>query len=145
MVSAASRVKLLREAIGKEDRMEPTIKCGKQVAENANLAGSTFHDVNLSDAVFDDVNMSRVRFHNINLSDIDVSAVQMGGAHFKHFGLPPGSRGKQRPITFEEGDLAGSTIARCDLSNLRIEECQLEGMTIDGIAVTELLAAYRRQ
>ena len=125
--------------------MEPTIKCGKHLADNANLAGSTFHNVNLSDALFDNVNMTHVRFHNINLSDIDVSAVQIGGAHFKHFGLPPGSPGKQRPLSFEEGDLNSSTFSRCDLSNVKLTDCNLEGMTIDGILVTDLLAAYKNK
>jgi len=49
--------------------MEPTIKCGKQFAEHACLAGSRFHDVNLADTEFDDVNLGNARFHNINLSD----------------------------------------------------------------------------
>ena len=125
--------------------MEPTIKCGKHLAEHANIAGSRFHDVNLAQAEFDDVNMTKVRFHNINMSDITVSAVQMGGARFKHIGLPPGSKEKQRPLSFEEADLNGTTISRCDLSNVKIESCKVEGMTIDGIAVTDLLAAYRQK
>jgi hypothetical protein len=49
--------------------MEPTIKCGRHLAEHADLSGSRFHDVNLSGAEFDDVNMSKARFHNMNLSD----------------------------------------------------------------------------
>ena len=125
--------------------MEPTIKCGKHLAEHANISGSRFHDVNLAQAEFDDVNMTQVRFHNINMSDITVSAVQMGGARFKHIGLPPGSKEKQRPLSFEEADLNGTTISRCDLSHVKIESCKVEGMTIDGIPVTDLLAAYRQK
>jgi uncharacterized protein YjbI with pentapeptide repeats len=49
--------------------MDPTIQCGRHLAEHANLSGSRFHDVNLSGAEFDDVNMSKVRFYNINMSD----------------------------------------------------------------------------
>jgi len=49
--------------------MEPTIKCGRHLAEHADLSGSQFHNVNLSGAEFDDVNMSKVRVHNINMSD----------------------------------------------------------------------------
>ena len=125
--------------------MEPTIKCGKHLAEHADISGSRFHDVNLAQAEFDDVNMTQVRFHNINMSDITVSAVQMGGAKFRHIGLPPGSKEKQRPLSFEEADLNGTTISKCDLSNVKIENCNCEGMTIDGVLVTELLAAYKQK
>jgi len=109
------------------------------------MPGSRFHDVNLAESVFDDVNMSKVRFHDINMSDISVSAVQMGGATFKHIGLPPGSKGRQRPLAFEEADLNRTKITRCDLANVRIRDCNLKGMTIDGLVVTDLIEAYKRR
>src|SRR4051794_10564907 len=98
--------------------MEATIQCGKHLAEHANMSGSRFHDVNLAGADFDDVNLSKARFHNINLSDIQVSAVQMGGATFKHVGLPAGAQALQRPVTFEEATLCDSTFRKVDLSNV---------------------------
>jgi GNAT superfamily N-acetyltransferase len=97
--------------------------------------------VNLANTVFDDVNMAGVRFHNINMSDITVSAVQLGGAHFKDIGLPPGSPGTQRPLTFEDADLTGAVFSHCDLSRVRIEKCRLEGLTVDGILLAEIAAA----
>jgi uncharacterized protein YjbI with pentapeptide repeats len=118
--------------------MKPTITCGKQVAEHANLAGSTFTDVNLS----------KVRMHDINLSDLDLSAAQIGGAKFKHIGLPPSKEGKQerqRPVLFEEATLCDSTFRKVDLSNVKIIDCDVHGMTIDGILVTDLLTAYKNQ
>ena len=124
--------------------MEPTIKCGKHLAEHADISGSRFHDVNLAQAEFDDVNMTKARFHNINMSNITVTAAQLGGAKFKHIGLPPGSKDRQRPLSFEEADLNGTTISKCDLSNVKIQNCQVEGMTIDGVSVTELMAACKR-
>ena len=99
----------------------------------------------LAQAEFDDVNMTKAQFHNINMSDIAVSCVQMGGAKFKHIGLPPGSKGKQRPLSFEEADLNGTTISKCDLSNVKIVNCNVEGMTIDGVPVTKLMAAYKQK
>ncbi len=125
--------------------MEPTIRCGKHLAEHADLAGSQFRDVNLADAEFDDVNMSHVRLHNINLSDIAVSAVQMGGASFSCVGLPPGRPGQQRPLRFKNCDFNGSTFTRCDLSHVALTECDVSGMSIDGVAVAELLKLHRQQ
>jgi RNA polymerase sigma-70 factor (ECF subfamily) len=127
--------------------MEPTIKCGKHLAKHANIADSQFHDVNLSGADFDDVNLSNTRFHNINFSDIKVSAVQIGGATFKHVGPPPDKDGKQerqRPVTFEEAMLCDSTFRKVDMSNVKIIDCNTKGMTIDGILVSDLLKVYKK-
>jgi uncharacterized protein YjbI with pentapeptide repeats len=93
--------------------MKPTIKCGKHLAEHANISGSQFHNVNLSAADFDDVNLSNTRFHNVNLSDIKVSAVQIGGASFKH--------------------------------NVKIIDCNIQGMTIDGVLVSDLLKEHKKR
>jgi uncharacterized protein YjbI with pentapeptide repeats len=134
--------------------MEQKIQCGKNIAEHADISGSVFTDVNLKGAKFDNVNMSGVafnninmsgvKFHDINLSDIEVTAVQMGGAKFKHVGLPPKTPGKQRPVTFTEMDLNGSTFTLVDLTNVKIESCKTEGMTIDGVAVSDMLQAYQK-
>jgi uncharacterized protein YjbI with pentapeptide repeats len=132
----------------KGDEMETTIKCGKHLAEHADLSGSQFHDVNLGGAEFDNVNLSKARFHNINLSNISVTATQIGGAKFKHIGPPPDKDGKQerqRPVTFEEMMLCDSTFRKVDLSNVRILECDTTGMTIDGISVIDMVAAYKSQ
>ena len=128
--------------------MDPALKCGKHVVEHANISGSRFHDVNLSETDFDDVNLSRARSHNINLSDIQVSAVQMGGALFKHVGAPPdkdGKQARQRPVTFEEAMLCDSTFRKVDLSNAKLIDCNIEDMTIDGVLVTDLLKEYKRR
>ncbi len=128
--------------------MQPTITCGKQLAEHANLAGSVFNDVNLSGSAFENVNLSKTRMHDINLSDLDLSAAQIGGATFKHIGPPPNKEGKQerqRPVTFEEAMLCDSTFRKVDLSNVKIIDCDVTGMTIDGVLVTDLIAAHKHQ
>jgi RNA polymerase sigma-70 factor (ECF subfamily) len=128
--------------------MEPTIQCGKHLAEHADISGSQFHAVNLSGADFNDVNPSRARFHNINLSDIQVSAVQIGGATFKHVGPPPdkdGRQARQRPVVFEEAMLGDSTFRKVDMSNVKIIDCNLQGMTIDRVLVTDLLKEHKRR
>jgi len=128
--------------------MESTIKCGEHLAEHANISGSKFHDVNLSESDFDNVNLSRARFHNINFSDMQVSAAQIGGATFKHIGPPPdkdGKQARQRPVTFEEAMLCDSTFRKVDMSNVKIIDCDLTGMTINGILVTDLLKEWKKR
>jgi hypothetical protein len=112
------------------------------------LAGSRFHQANMTGADFEDVNLSNARLHNVDLSNITVTAAQLGGASFKHIGPPPGPDGKQerqRPVRFEEMMLCDSTFRKVDLSNVRIVDCDLTGMSIDGVAVTDLIEAYQDQ
>lgn len=125
--------------------MEPTIKCGKHLALHAKLTGSRFEDVCLGDTEFDNVSLVRAKLHNINLSDITVTAAQIGGASFKHIGLPPGSKGKQHPLRFEDADLNGTTFLKCDLSGVKVDDCNTKGMKIDGIPVADMMAAYKCQ
>jgi uncharacterized protein YjbI with pentapeptide repeats len=128
--------------------MEPTIRNGKQLAEHACLSDSRFRDVNLSGTEFDDVNLSRARLHNVNLSDITVTAANLGGAHFRHIGPmpnPDGSQERQKQVVFEEAMLCDSVFKKVDLSGVKIEECNIEGMTIDGVLVTDLLSLYNRK
>ena len=128
--------------------MEPTIQSGEHLALHVKLTGSRFEDVCLGDAEFDNVSLVRTKFHNINMSDISVSAAQMGGATFKHIGPPPDENGKQerqRPVTFEEMMLCDSIFQKVDMSNVKIDDCNIEGMTIDGVLVTDLIAAYEQQ
>jgi uncharacterized protein YjbI with pentapeptide repeats len=116
--------------------------------DHANLAGSRFRNANLTGAEFDNVNLTNARFHNVNLSNAVITAAQIGGASMKHVGPPPDAEGiqaRQRPVRFEEMMLCDSTFRKVDLSNVRISDCDLTGATIDGILVTDLMAAYRKQ
>jgi RNA polymerase sigma-70 factor (ECF subfamily) len=141
-----------------EEPMEPTIKSGKHLAENADLSGSKFVDVNLANVEFDDgnlsgasfnnINLSGAKFHDINFSDVTFEAAQIGGTRFRHIGPPPDKAGKQarqRPVSFEDMQLCDSTFRNVDLSNVQIVQCNIQGMTIDGMPVTDLLEAYRKQ
>lgn len=95
--------------------------------DNVNLAGTTFHNVNLSEADYNDVNLSHARFHNTNLSDMNVTAVQIGGAVFKHIGPPcdkDGNHPRQRPVRFEEAQLCDSTFEKVDRQNHQLQHCR---------------------
>ena len=111
-----------------------------------NIAGSEFNDVNMAHSVFENINMSHSIYHDINFSDVMFTAAQIGGTTFKHIGPPPDKEGKQirqRPVLFEECMLCDSTIRRSDLQNVKIESCNMDGMTIDGVLVSDLLSLWR--
>lgn len=127
--------------------MEKTkqLQCGKYIAECVNLSGSQFQNVDLSGAVFDDVNLSRASFHNINMTDVRFSAMQIGGSSFIHIGLPPnkeGKQGKQKGCRFEDVHLNDSTFKKCKLTNVKMIDCEIEGMEIDGVPVNEAIEHF---
>lgn len=128
--------------------MKATTLEGKQLVKVSDISGSKFETVKMRRTTFEDVNLSESRVHNANLSGIRITAAQIGGAKFKHIGPPPGARGsekKQQGIVFEDGMLCGSIFRRADLSGVRIVGCNLEGMTIDGVLVTDLLERTQKR
>lgn len=84
-------------------------------AERADLSGSSFNDVNLSGAVVRNVNFAGASFEDVNLSGWSV----------------------------HNANLAGIRISNADLRDASIEDSLTAGMTIDGVAVSEMMAAYR--
>jgi len=116
--------------------------------KDACIDDSTFECVSLANVTFFDVNLSGIKIANANMSDIEIKDAQLGGAYIHGIGLPPEDHPafvpgeKQRPITFENCEMEGSTITNCNLTNVAIKDCEIKGMTINGIAVEDLLANY---
>ena len=112
------------------------------------IAESEFEDLNMAGAQFTNINLSGAQFHDINFSDVHFTAAQIGGTTFKHIGPMPDKEGKQdrqRPVTFEEGMLCDSVFLRMDMTNVKMIDCDVAGMTIDGILVTELLEEWQKR
>ena len=113
--------------------------------EDLNMSSSRFDNVNMSGADFENVNLSGSRFHDINFSGVTFTAAQIGGTTFRHIGPPDESREQQRPVTFEEGVLRDSVFRKIDLTNVKLIDCNTDGMTIDGVSVSELLEMYKQK
>jgi uncharacterized protein YjbI with pentapeptide repeats len=118
----------------------------KMTVKHDIMPESEFEDLNLARARFDNINLSGSRFHDINFSDVEFTAALVGGSTFRHIGPPPCKEGgseRQRPVIFEEGTLCDSIFHRMDLTNVKIAECNIEGMTIDGIPVADAINAWK--
>lgn len=95
------------------------------------------------------VSMQQFRISDANLSDLQIDGAQLGGARFENIGMPTEGHPyynpskKHRPVSFTNCDLNNSTFRDCNLSGVSITECNTTGMTIDGIPLSDLLAAYR--
>src|SRR5947207_7301614 len=113
--------------------------------QHKDISTSRFEDGNLSKSTFENINLTGSRFHDINFSDVSFTAAQIGGTTFKHIGPPPGSGQKQRPVTFEEATLCDSVFRKVDLSNVKLIDCNIDGMTVDGILLSDLLDEHKRQ
>ena len=111
-------------------------------------SGWEFEDMNMAGTRFTNINLSGSRFHDINFSDVLFTAAQIGGTTFRHIGPPPGKEGgqdRQRAVTFEEGMLCDSTFRKMDMTNVKIIDSDVTGMTIDGIPVADLLGEWRKR
>ncbi|HEY8916331.1 MAG TPA: hypothetical protein VIM87_07820 [Chitinophaga sp.] len=110
-----------------------------------------FLNARVNKLLFNDVGLPGAKITNANLSDLEIEGAQLGGAYIHNIGLPPKGHpfydpaAKQRPLTFEDCYLAGSGIINCNLQDVQVRGCDTQGMTINGIPVQELLAAYEKQ
>lgn len=79
---------------------------------HCDMSETVFYDINLGGAVFDNVNLGGAVFNNVNFSQADIS-----------------------DVTMENG-----TVHNCNLNHLDIYDCCLEGMKINGINISDILA-----
>ena len=82
----------------------------------SNTAGPIHRNADMQHARFENVNLLSAAFADVNLRD----------------------------STFENVALDGATLRNVALRNVRIANANLEGMTIDGVLVTELLRAHAK-
>jgi uncharacterized protein YjbI with pentapeptide repeats len=101
----------------------------------SDMTGSNFDGVNLSDARFYAV-LSRAKFTDTNLNDAVFDDVNLAGARFNNVSLAG--------IAVTDANLSGATFDGVNLTNTSIKNTDLAGMRINGILVTDLLAAYER-
>jgi uncharacterized protein YjbI with pentapeptide repeats len=104
------------------------------------LSGSEFRSVSLSEAIFDGVDLSGARFFNVCLRDAQIGAVDFGGSRFSC--MNTGEDHPRKAAEFQNIELDNCTLKNCHFRGTRLVECDLTGMTIDGVLVTELLEAY---
>jgi uncharacterized protein YjbI with pentapeptide repeats len=109
--------------------------------EHKDLSNSQFRHVKMSGAVFEGVDLSGAKFFNINLRGANIGAVDFGGASFSC--MNTGEDKPRRPVVFNSIELDDCTIQNSFFRNTRIVNCDLTGMTIDGVLVTDMVKAYK--
>jgi uncharacterized protein YjbI with pentapeptide repeats len=109
--------------------------------ENKDVAGSEFRHVNMSGTTFEDVDLSRATFFNVNLRGADIGAVDFGGARFSC--MNTGEDHPRLPVIFKNIELDDCTMQDCCFKNAKVVNCDLTGMTIDGVLVSEMVKAVK--
>ncbi len=115
---------------------------------NKDISDSVFEEVNMARSQFKGINMVEAQLEDINLSDINVMFAQIGGAKFTCIGPPPDENGvhaRQRPVRFEHATLVDSTFEKVNFENVKLIDCVVDGMQINGVNVNELFEAYEKQ
>jgi uncharacterized protein YjbI with pentapeptide repeats len=82
-------------------------------------------DADLSKSAFEEVSLAHSRFRAVSFEDVEIERARMSGLRAKCINLSNSS--------WEDSDFTGVSIRRG----------RYEGMTIDGVSVTDLLAAHR--
>ncbi len=124
-----------------EDHEEDPDKPRKFKVENIDISGSEFHHVKMSDTTFEDIDFSGAKFFNMNLRDTQIGAIDFGGASFSC--MNTGEDRPRKPALFENIELDDCTIRNCYFRNTKLSDCDLTGMTIDSVPVTEMIKAYK--
>lgn len=111
------------------------------VFANSNLIGFQASNCNFYQSKFRNINYRESRFSDLNFAGSIFSLTSLGGVQFKDADLGY----EATPISFERCDIQGTTMDNCNLKGLTIRDSDIEGMTIDGIAIDELVKAYKEK
>ena len=75
------------------------------------------------------------------MSSIEICHASLANAYIHDTNLD--FEEKKLPLTIERCELTNSKIVSSNLQNLSISSCNIEGMTIDGILVSDLINLYK--
>lgn len=99
---------------------------------------AVFRKMYMEKSLFDEVNLNGSSFHNLAMDNSDFENVTLNGTRFKD-----GSLGG---CEFNNTNLGKTRFIGADLSGAEIDEdCSIEGMTVRGIPIEELLKLYNEK
>lgn len=119
--------------------------------------GAEFHGVDLRNASLEHVNFVDSKWQHIFFSNVHVNMAQLGGTVFENIKRPDAAESQfaeeagtdgwinVEPVTFRNSDLSTAVFDNCDLNDVDIRNCRVEGMRINGILVQDLLNEYQNK
>ena len=116
-----------------------------------NIAYSTFSNCNYLGSIFQNANLSHTRFTNVLfrngvLGDFRMEKEEICNGLLLDTYLHNLNHNTNldTKITIENCIFKNSKIMNSDLSSIKIEDCILDGGTIDGISISDLLDCYKK-
>ena len=109
--------------------------------DNVNMKGSCISYVDMNESVF----------RNVDFSGGDFAFININGVRFKNTGGADGTpasdvsfdRCTMQKSRFTHVDLSESHFRQVNLSGVKLENCELDGLTINGIDIKPLLASAK--
>ncbi|MBM7579589.1 GNAT family N-acetyltransferase [Jeotgalibacillus terrae] len=104
-------------------------------------------DQEYSQAELISVNAQSVKVTDANIRSLHISNAAMQQARFQNVNLSESliADSTVQHTTFWFTDLSESVFRTADMSGVALENCNISGMTIDGIPVTDLIKAYKKE
>lgn len=118
------------------------------------LKGAELHGVDARNTSLEHVNFVHSKWNHIFFSNVHVNEVQMGGTLFENIRRPDAEASRLEeeagkdgwinvePVRFRTSDLSKAVFEACNLNGVELIDCQVDGMMINGISVSELLRHY---
>ncbi|QGQ97738.1 pentapeptide repeat-containing protein [Paenibacillus psychroresistens] len=116
---------------------------------------SDFHGIDMRNTSFAHTNFVNSKWEHIYFSNIHINMIQMGGTIFENIVRPnadksqlseePGTEGwiNIEPVVFKNSDLSTAIFDACNLSKVELRNCNVDGLSIDGILLKDLLDFYK--
>jgi GNAT superfamily N-acetyltransferase len=108
---------------------------------NSNLLGNIYLNSYLANSRFTNVNMDNSIFADSKMNKVEICHVSMSEAYLHDINLDVDK--DKCNILVERCELANSKIVDSNLQDVKIENCNMDGMTINGVKVLEMLKYYK--
>jgi uncharacterized protein YjbI with pentapeptide repeats len=118
---------------------------------------SNFHSIDMRDTSFAHTNFVNAKWEHIYFSNVHINMIQMGGTIFENIVRPegeesqfdeePGTEGwvNVEPVRFKTSDLSTAVFESCNLSDVELINCKIDGLKIDGILIKDLIERYKNR
>jgi uncharacterized protein YjbI with pentapeptide repeats len=128
-----------------------------QIIHMATFSGSDFSGIDMRGTTFADTNFVNSKWEHIYFSNVQINTIQMGGTIFENIIRPkaqksqldgePGTDGwvNVEPVRFKNSDLSTAVFDSCKLTNVEINNCNIDGLRINGILIKNLLEHYKNK
>ncbi|TCI29240.1 GNAT family N-acetyltransferase [Exiguobacterium sp. SL-10] len=96
---------------------------------------------NISELRASNCNFTRSQFRNINFRESEFDDLNLSGSQYRFVTMFESGR----PTTFFHTNLTSTIMKNCRLDGMQIEDSSIDGLTIDGVHIKDLLEHYRKE